>query len=484
MRGFQAVIMFSAIAAAPLAAAIGHECSALSEASAPREADALRSLLQMGDALHAERGVPVEGKEGSTARSESEEDQQDAVARSSDEAETATSQGVDADPHNAEEQNLEKWGEAWEKTSILPEPLQLLYQVEATSALAAFGALKREGAAFAMLFVIIALVVVGCMAVAFIYYDKSSNGSGILPGLRNRVESSTAPLMQRGNVQADQQRARRHLSPRILPGLPGTSNRQPSRENDSQAKAGARGRPPALPPHMAPPNKSSRSATPAGSVGPSPRDGSVTRSSLKRDASTGSNGQVRFADGGGARSSSPAGSNLLCRGLVVPPGSECVLAVPALATIGIPPATSGVIPVRDMAGKAIVNLEVCRPDGGQRPICALKPANMSTEPLAYCSMASDSSVVVYNGRHEAFATLQKIGSAYSMTSERMGVRLAFEGSFPHHSVRVTNSQQLVADTAPTTVGFDNGHHYQLRAAAQSDVGLLLCALVSIDVLET
>lgn len=444
-----------------LATILASECSTISEAALVASRwDSSRCLLQMGDAMHAERGAPSETAGGTLGQSASEGQQSEVSARQANES--APGEG------RAQPDGLDGWGEAWERSSILPAPLQLLFQVEASSAVVAFQALsRREGAAFAMAFVAIALIIIGAMAAAFIYFDKMSSSTGVIPGLR-RNEPSTAPLMQRGNMPLEP-RPRRGLSPR----MPGSSVRQPSMDGDART-AVPRGRPPALPPRPS-------SIEPSSYRG----DTSVPRSSLKRDASSSSNNQVRFADGGGVgRSSSPGGMNLLCRGLVVPPGSECVLAVPALANIGIPPQTAGILPVRDMAGKAIVNLEVCRPDGSQRPLCALKPASLSTEPLAYCTMAPDQSVIVNNSRHEVFGVMQKTGASYTLTSDRMGIRLVLEGNFPQHGVRVTNAQQLVADTQTTTVNFDSGHYYQLRASAQSDVGLLLCALVSIDVLET
>jgi len=450
--------------AGALATLPASECSAITQAAFVATGwDSSRCLLQMGDAIHAERGAPSE-TEGIARQSASEGQQSEAPPRLANDSRSA---GTHAAQESSPDGGLDSWGEAWEKSSILPAPLQLLFQVEASSAVVAFHALsKREGAAFAMAFVAIALIIVGVMAGAFIYFDRMSSSTGVIPGLR-RNEPSTAPLMQRGNMPLEQ-RPRRGLSPR----MPGSSVRQPSMDGDARAPV-QRGRPPALPPRPS-------SIEPGGVRG----DTSVPRSSLKRDASSSSNNQVRFADGGGAGRSSSPGMNLLCRGLVVPPGSECVLAVPALANIGIPPQTAGILPVRDMAGKAIVNLEVCRPDGSQRPLCALKPASLSTEPLAYCTLAADQRVIVNNGRHEAFGVLQKTGASYTLTSDRMGIRLVLEGSFAQHAVRVTNSQQLVADTQITSVNFDNGHYYQLRASAQSDVGLLLCALVSIDVLET
>mmetsp|Transcript_43242 Transcript_43242/g.99676 ORF Transcript_43242/g.99676 Transcript_43242/m.99676 type:complete len:459 (+) Transcript_43242:156-1532(+) len=453
------IMLFLNIWTGALATLLLSECST-SEATltTTKGWDSSRCLLQMGDAMHAERTAPSESGGGTTVQSAGEAQQSEVLDRQTNES---------ASTDQVAQPRLDGWGEAWEKSSILPAPLQLLFQVEASSAVVAFSALsRREGAAFAMAFVAIAVIIVGAMAAAFIYFDKMSSSTGVIPGLR-RNEPSTAPLMQRGNMPLEP-RPRRHLSPR----LPGSSVRQSSMDGDARASV-PRGRPPALPPRPS-------SIEPGSFRG----DTSVPRSSLKRDASSGSNNQVRWADGGMARSSSPGGMNLLCRGLVVPPGSECVLAVPALGNIGIPPQTAGILPVRDMAGKAIVNLEVCRPDGSQRPLCALKPASLSTEPLAYCTLAPDQTVVVNNGRHEAFGVMQKTGASYTLTSERMGIRLVLEGNFAQHAVRVTNLAQLVADTQTTSVNFDSGHYYQLRAVAQSDVGLLLCALVSIDVLES
>eukprot|EP00403_Amphidinium_massartii_P017770 CAMPEP_0178413616 /NCGR_PEP_ID=MMETSP0689_2-20121128/22618_1 /TAXON_ID=160604 /ORGANISM="Amphidinium massartii, Strain CS-259" /LENGTH=514 /DNA_ID=CAMNT_0020034891 /DNA_START=160 /DNA_END=1701 /DNA_ORIENTATION=+ len=170
-------------------------------------------------------------------------------------------------------------------------------------------------------------------------------------------------------------------------------------------------------------------------------------------------------------------ANLLCRGLLVPPGTECILAVPTLDNAGVPPASNGSLIVRDMAGLPIVALDIARPDGSFRPICILKTtsSNFAEDALAICTARPDNSVVIGTSAHEVFATLSKTGDVYTLVADPMGARLKFEGDIASHSWKVSNSRRVVADTKRATVKFDAGEYYQMRATAHSDCGLLLCA---------
>mmetsp|Transcript_64945 Transcript_64945/g.120895 ORF Transcript_64945/g.120895 Transcript_64945/m.120895 type:complete len:503 (+) Transcript_64945:142-1650(+) len=193
---------------------------------------------------------------------------------------------------------------------------------------------------------------------------------------------------------------------------------------------------------------------------------------------------VRFSELGTPRKEGGEASNaLLCRGLLVPPGTECVLAVPTLDQVGVPPAQSGTLLIRDMAGLPIVAMDIRRPgDDLQQPICILKTATTTmTEILAYCMARGDNSIAISTGAHEPFATMGKLGHTYTLTSA--GARLVFDGDIASHKFKVMNSRRCMADTQPAKVKFDSGEYYQLRAAAHSDCGLLLCALVCIDLME-
>mmetsp|Transcript_26872 Transcript_26872/g.61972 ORF Transcript_26872/g.61972 Transcript_26872/m.61972 type:complete len:497 (-) Transcript_26872:20-1510(-) len=174
---------------------------------------------------------------------------------------------------------------------------------------------------------------------------------------------------------------------------------------------------------------------------------------------------------------------LLCRGLLVPPGTECVLAVPTLDQVGVPPAQTGTLLIRDMAGLPIVAMDIRRPgEDFNQPICTLKTATTTmTETLAYCMERGDHSLAILTGAQEPFATMGKLGPTYTLTSA--GARLVFDGDIASHKFKIMNSRRTMADTQPAKVKFDSGEYYQLRATAHSDCGLLLCALVCIDLME-
>jgi len=207
---------------------------------------------------------------------------------------------------------------------------------------------------------------------------------------------------------------------------------------------------------------------------------------------TSSAGGAAGGPGGGPRPQSAVALVTLCPGLVVPPGCSCQLAIPVLGG-------ANSLAVRDLAGEQLLSAEVSWPSwdrsSGQRPMVVLR-ASDDGPPLAYCK-AGDSApggrrgVYVYKGSDELFAHITPVmmpkRSTYTLTSGRMGVQLFFEGNFAEHAVAVQNDQQeLLADTEPSAMPFDPNRanqYYRLSAVEGSDIGLLLCALLSIDLME-
>lgn len=191
-------------------------------------------------------------------------------------------------------------------------------------------------------------------------------------------------------------------------------------------------------------------------------------------------------------------SRHLCPGLVVPRGNECLLAVPTLAAVGMPPRSTASFNVKDLNGKAVIQCEVTQPDwsGGSRgPIVSLKAAGAdegaAPQLLAYCTVGREStarrSTYVYDSNDELFAHITKdpFKPCYVLTSGRIGLQLVFDGNFDEHGVSVTNEQrEQLSDTEPCQMSFDPvGKYYKLRVVSNVDVGIMLCGLLSIDHME-
>jgi hypothetical protein len=197
-----------------------------------------------------------------------------------------------------------------------------------------------------------------------------------------------------------------------------------------------------------------------------------------------------------------ATSRDLCPGLVVPHGNECLLAVPILETPRFQAMDVATLNVQDMQGKTIIQAEVVmsRMSSGSgmqhRPLVVLRAGtelrigNQSLPLLAYCKGFHEGTslnyVYIYDSRDELFAQIQKNSeNSYVLTNNRSGSQLFFRGNFKGHSTNVTNAQQhVLAETAPAVMPFDAyGSYYKLRVTAYVDVGLILCALLSVNTMD-
>mmetsp|Transcript_81538 Transcript_81538/g.189381 ORF Transcript_81538/g.189381 Transcript_81538/m.189381 type:complete len:535 (+) Transcript_81538:99-1703(+) len=211
----------------------------------------------------------------------------------------------------------------------------------------------------------------------------------------------------------------------------------------------------------------------------------------------------------------------LCPGLVVPRGSECVLAVQPL-----PPGNPSLqdpagltVEVLDLRGKPVLRAQVARPlfwnqvDGDTlNPVLprtsARQPAVMlrMLQPVSSNDSAGnriDSSVLamcrdgetadgrrhmfIFDAKGRLFGRLAKDPTRprYNMVSSRGDCGLVFDGLFSNHAVLISNEhQEQLADAEPCNMAFNPmGKFYRLRVASGVDVGLMLCGLVAIDEME-
>lgn len=195
----------------------------------------------------------------------------------------------------------------------------------------------------------------------------------------------------------------------------------------------------------------------------------------------------------------------LCPGLVVPHGNECILAVPVLPVHSAVPRETACLNVQDLDGKSVIQAEVALPPsarggypGKARPLVSLRAgpvpsgAPQQAQPtLAYCKAAPDQGdrkrVYIYDNRDELFAQITKDSAmnCYVLSSGRTGLAISFEGEPLKRCLNVTNDQrQLLAETSTqVSAVFTAGTHYKLRVVSNVDVGLMICALFSIDCME-
>merc|ERR1719265_1435847 len=155
-------------------------------------------------------------------------------------------------------------------------------------------------------------------------------------------------------------------------------------------------------------------------------------------------------------------SNNLCPELVVPHGSECVLAVRCLVTSRLQQVEFDVL---DINGKPVLRVEVshqsqfsARLTSQRSPTVMLKSLNprdtTGSSLLCYSSIVARNgkeSVCIYTNDHEVFAEMTKDnnGKRYVLSSDRLGMRLLLEGNFEEHAVDVANeSRELLAATEP------------------------------------
>lgn len=189
----------------------------------------------------------------------------------------------------------------------------------------------------------------------------------------------------------------------------------------------------------------------------------------------------------------------LCPGLVVPRSCECLLAVPTLQSCGIPPQREVSFVVPDLNGMQVLLCDVRKPDWDTGEACtmlvlkAASPKSKGDDPpvLGYCkagpSRGAQRSVIIQNAKRENFASFAQDPwrPAYTLSYVSGGAVVMFEGNFAANMVNIMDESQVVlADTMPCQVNFEpSKSYYKLRASSRVDMGLLLCCLISIQLME-
>lgn len=190
-------------------------------------------------------------------------------------------------------------------------------------------------------------------------------------------------------------------------------------------------------------------------------------------------------------------SQHLCQGLVVPSGSECVLAVRLPQGVAWAEAQADVM---DLTGRAVLaaTLKPGAQASSREPAVVLKPtsttpnATVANQVLARCyaSRGSDGEIGmdICKANGEVYARLERDSSRprYVMTKKAPNANtphLLFDGIFKEHAVLVSDGIQAepTADVEPCSMSFDpTGNFYRLRVSSDVDVGLMICCLLSID----
>eukprot|EP00747_Dinoflagellata_sp_TGD_P068602 gnl/TRDRNA2_/TRDRNA2_155777_c0_seq1.p1 gnl/TRDRNA2_/TRDRNA2_155777_c0~~gnl/TRDRNA2_/TRDRNA2_155777_c0_seq1.p1 ORF type:complete len:471 (-),score=65.07 gnl/TRDRNA2_/TRDRNA2_155777_c0_seq1:44-1456(-) len=207
-----------------------------------------------------------------------------------------------------------------------------------------------------------------------------------------------------------------------------------------------------------------------------------------------------------APSSSTFAGQAFCPGLIVPEGNECVLAVRTLKGLAMPP-SGGYTPfdAMDLWGKKVLRVEVAPPasssgpnqsvaNSWQQPVAVLRHNCSETGSsgllLAYCLLGQGSagrrSAYLYNASDEFYAhVVREPDGGYTLTSDRMGIKLLFLGDYEEHDVTVNNElNEQLADAEPYIPNFDPTNiYYKLRVVSHVDVGLVLCGMLAIDHIE-
>jgi len=206
----------------------------------------------------------------------------------------------------------------------------------------------------------------------------------------------------------------------------------------------------------------------------------------------------------------------LCHGLVVPLGSECVLAVrPAHLHAGRPSAPN--VEVFDMNGKPVLRVDLKRPlnwaealenptPSVVKPAVTLRmlskfdstiaqqqsPADRQGVILARCREAKRADgqdcMYVYDSQEQVFACLTKDPEKqqrYLLSSIDADFEIIFDGIFRDYAMLIYNKrQEQLADAEPCRLSVNlHEQFYKLQINSGVDVGLIICCLVAIDEME-
>lgn len=214
----------------------------------------------------------------------------------------------------------------------------------------------------------------------------------------------------------------------------------------------------------------------------------------------------------------------LCPGLVVPRGNECVLAVQVAPrhTAGSPKeAGPRMVDVLDLCGKPVLKVQVTNlerwpsqvrrmvpsmfggsgrvpmvalrtlpPERTERPVSARGYADKTILASCYANDTAEGhrSTHIHDASGSLCALLARDPSRprYILADNKGNAQMYIDGIFEEHAVLVSDlRQEQLADAQPCAMAFEpTGKYYRLRIASDVDVGLVLCALFSIDEMES
>jgi len=200
----------------------------------------------------------------------------------------------------------------------------------------------------------------------------------------------------------------------------------------------------------------------------------------------------------------------LCPGLVVPLGSECILAVRPISPMPSPrESVMATVDILDLCGKPVLKATVCRvPKKGYDTTSPAVTLRMLESPhgrlessvLATCFGDTNENgraqMRIHDANNKLFGhfgrdlseanryMLRCMGGADPRDSKR-SCTVSFEGTFASHTVLIQNEyQEQLADSEECVMPFSpSTKSYKLRVASGVDVGLVICCLVCIDELE-
>lgn len=194
---------------------------------------------------------------------------------------------------------------------------------------------------------------------------------------------------------------------------------------------------------------------------------------------------------------------ILCPELVVPPGRECVLAVPSLA--GLARGQAIFDKIYNTQGKALLHVGLTSAPGGEALVGESEYVvlvQMDHKELAFSEVVQSPtdgvSIHVFHWDGTNYASIEvrrnsgssaadKTGAAFSVVpqNERSSWRLFIEGDFKAKRIKVvSNSGEVVAATEPYTnlaLEPDNPQDfYRVRLLPYADACLVVVALLSVE----
>jgi len=202
----------------------------------------------------------------------------------------------------------------------------------------------------------------------------------------------------------------------------------------------------------------------------------------------------------------------LCHGLVVPPGSDCILAVqiPERRRKG------RTVDILDLQGNGVLTAYIARPHMWSKvdlevvrtmqwdlathtPSIQLfahesaKPDGSAgrpgKEPLAFCNEGilngSEPRFFVFDGEGNCFGHVAKEHKqCYVFSTFGSSGLLNFTGQFSEHKVYINNRAVSLGETEPCSMASDPDNDYCcLRCCGTVDVGLVICCLLAIGEIE-